>query len=102
MFWLRYFAWLTDLSGSGQRLGLRRDSCRLTRKPVQHCPDASDLDERLRGLHLELAVLRGAAMPAERALNDPVQADDLEGWLASFDDHEAPAFVALDRGGRLS
>jgi hypothetical protein len=26
------------------------------REPVQHCPDASDLDERLRGLHLELVV----------------------------------------------
>ena len=42
------------------------------------------------------------AKPAERALDDPVQADDLEGWLASLDDHETPAFVALDLGGELA
>ena len=41
------------------------------------------------------------AEPAESPLDDPVQADDLEGRLASLDDQEPPAFVALDLGGEL-
>jgi hypothetical protein len=42
------------------------------------------------------------ARPAEGALEASIQADDLEGRLAALDDHEAPAFVALDRGDELA
>ena len=42
------------------------------------------------------------AEPAESALDDPVQADDLEGRLAALDDHETPVFVSFDLGGELA
>src|SRR3954451_10995476 len=73
----------------------RSDRC----ETVGPCSSGRDLDEPLRGLQVELAVLGEATMPAgaaESALDGPVQATGLEGRIAALDDHKTPAFLARD------